>query len=185
MRLLPTPQPNSSTRQRSIGRRLHPAEKSDSREPVRVGLRKYRRRIQNFIVDVGSASGGRHTVSGWDSEIALDKPKQILSAARSKECASMIVAEELLKPISDESPCGEDLSYDPGLQELEALARGKEETQFSAAEPPDWKELAVSMFGAIRSIEGSARRNDSHGGFSGARWSARFSGELVADQRVA
>jgi len=53
----------------------------------------------------------------------------------------MIVAEELLAPISDESPCGEDLSYDPGLQELETLARGKEETQFSPAEPPDWKGL--------------------------------------------
>ena len=53
----------------------------------------------------------------------------------------MIVSEELLKPISDEFPCGEDLSYDPGFQELEALSRGKEETQFSAAEPPDWKSL--------------------------------------------
>ena len=53
----------------------------------------------------------------------------------------MIVAEELLKPISEEAPCGEDLSYDPGLQELETLARGKPETQFSAAEPPNWKEL--------------------------------------------
>jgi type VI secretion system protein ImpA len=55
----------------------------------------------------------------------------------------MIVAEELLQPISEESPCGEDLSYDPGLQELETLTRGKEETQFSAAEPPDWKALRV------------------------------------------
>ena len=53
----------------------------------------------------------------------------------------MIVAEELLKPITEEAPCGEDLSYDPSLQELETLARGKEETQFSAAEPPDWKKL--------------------------------------------
>jgi type VI secretion system protein ImpA len=53
----------------------------------------------------------------------------------------VFVSEELLKPISDESPCGEDLSYDPGFQELEALSRGKEETQFSPAEPPDWKSL--------------------------------------------
>ena len=53
----------------------------------------------------------------------------------------MIVAEELLEPISDEAPCGEDLSYDAGFQELETLARGKQETQFSAAEPPDWKAL--------------------------------------------
>jgi type VI secretion system protein ImpA len=53
----------------------------------------------------------------------------------------VIAAEELLKPISDEFPCGEDLSYDPGFQELESLSRGKEETQFSAAEPPDYKSL--------------------------------------------
>ena len=66
----------------------------------------------------------------------------------------MIVAEELLEAISDESPCGEDLSYDPGLQELETLARGKEETQFSAAEPPDWKGLLA------RSLELFARSKD-------------------------
>ncbi len=53
----------------------------------------------------------------------------------------MINAEELLKPIAEDAPCGEDLSYDVGLQELETMARGKEETQFSAAEPPDWKKL--------------------------------------------
>jgi type VI secretion system protein ImpA len=53
----------------------------------------------------------------------------------------MMVAEELLKPVSDEAPCGEDLSYDASFQALETMARGKPETQFSAAEPPDWKEL--------------------------------------------
>lgn len=66
----------------------------------------------------------------------------------------MIVAEELLKPISEEAPCGEDLSYDPGLQELETLARGKPETQFSAAEPPNWKELRT------RCLELFARSKD-------------------------
>ena len=53
----------------------------------------------------------------------------------------MSVAEELLRPISEEAPCGVDLSYDARLQELETLARGKPETQFSAAEPPDWKQI--------------------------------------------
>ena len=53
----------------------------------------------------------------------------------------MIAAEELLQPISGESPCGEDLSDDASLQELDAMARGKQETQFSAAEPPDWKQV--------------------------------------------
>ncbi len=121
-------------------RGVYSTEKGDSRQPIRVGLRKYRRRIQNFIVRSVSASGILHTPIKWDSEIALDKPKRILSAD-DRIITSMIVAEELLKPISDELPCGEDLSYDPGLQELETLARGKPETQFSAAEPPNWKEL--------------------------------------------
>lgn len=53
----------------------------------------------------------------------------------------MINADELLKPISDEKPCGEDVSYDQGFQELETLIRGKPETQFSPAEDPDWKLL--------------------------------------------
>jgi type VI secretion system protein ImpA len=53
----------------------------------------------------------------------------------------MIVAEELLKPISDQAPCGGDLSYDPSFQALETMVRGKPETQFSPAEPPDWKDL--------------------------------------------
>ena len=51
----------------------------------------------------------------------------------------MAVADELLKPISEDAPCGTDLSYDVRLQELDTLVRGKPETQFSAAEPPDWK----------------------------------------------
>ena len=53
----------------------------------------------------------------------------------------MISAEELLKPISDENPCGEDIYYDPSFQELEGLMKGKPETQFSAAEDPDWKAI--------------------------------------------
>jgi type VI secretion system protein ImpA len=53
----------------------------------------------------------------------------------------MISAEELLKPVSAEKTCGEDISYDPGFQELEVMMRGKPETQFSPAEDPDWKLL--------------------------------------------
>jgi type VI secretion system protein ImpA len=53
----------------------------------------------------------------------------------------MINTDELLKPISDEKPCGEDVSYDQGFQELEGMIRGKPETQFSPAEDPDWKQL--------------------------------------------
>jgi len=53
----------------------------------------------------------------------------------------MISTEELLKTVSAEEPCGPDLAYDPAYQQLESLVRGKPETQFSAAEDPDWKEL--------------------------------------------
>ncbi len=53
----------------------------------------------------------------------------------------MISAQELLRPVSEEKPCGDDLSYDPALQELDILMKGKEETQFSAAEEPNWKAL--------------------------------------------
>jgi type VI secretion system protein ImpA len=67
----------------------------------------------------------------------------------------MIVAEELLKPITDQAPCGEDLSYDASLQELETMARGKEETQFSSAEPPNWKKLqdrCLQLFGRSKDL---------------------------------
>src|SRR6266513_2658313 len=51
----------------------------------------------------------------------------------------MIEVEQLLKPISAEEPCGKNLSYDPGFLALDGLIAGKPETQFSAAEEPDWK----------------------------------------------
>jgi len=53
----------------------------------------------------------------------------------------MISVEDLAKPVSAEAPCGADLAYDPAFQQLETLVRGKPETQFSAAEDPDWKQL--------------------------------------------
>jgi type VI secretion system protein ImpA len=55
----------------------------------------------------------------------------------------MISAEELLKPISEANPCGEDLYYDPKFQELDTLILGKPENQFSnaPAEDPDWRKL--------------------------------------------
>ena len=67
----------------------------------------------------------------------------------------MINAEELLKPIPGEKPCGEDLSYDPGIQELETLMKGKPETQFSPAEEPDWKavrDLCVELWGRSKDL---------------------------------
>ncbi|MCB1714002.1 MAG: type VI secretion system protein TssA [Candidatus Competibacteraceae bacterium] len=52
---------------------------------------------------------------------------------------SDINLEHLLQPVSAEQPCGDDLEYDPEFQDMERAAQGKPETQFSEAEPPDWK----------------------------------------------
>jgi type VI secretion system protein ImpA len=53
----------------------------------------------------------------------------------------MINVDDLLKPVADDKPCGEDFTYEPPFQNLETLSRGKPETQFSQAEDPDWKEV--------------------------------------------
>jgi type VI secretion system protein ImpA len=57
----------------------------------------------------------------------------------------MINAEDLLKPISPDKPCGPDLGYDPAFDELETLLKGKPAVEIGAvkrpAEPPDWRTL--------------------------------------------
>lgn len=54
---------------------------------------------------------------------------------------AVVNVESLLKPLSEENPCGENLRWDRRYLEIERLAEGKEETQFSAAEEPDWREV--------------------------------------------
>ncbi len=53
--------------------------------------------------------------------------------------------EKLLLPVSDESPCGEDLEYDPSFMEIEQELEGKAEQQMGdsviEAEEPDWKKI--------------------------------------------
>lgn len=53
--------------------------------------------------------------------------------------------ESLLAPISPDSPCGEDLSYDPVYLELERLAQGTPEQQIGEkiveAQEPNWREV--------------------------------------------
>jgi type VI secretion system protein ImpA len=89
--------------------------------------------------------------------MVLDKqiPFPQHSARKPPTRATMISTEELLKPISDDQPCGADLSADLAFQELETLMRGKEETQFSAGEEPDWRALREScleLFGRTRDL---------------------------------
>ncbi len=66
-----------------------------------------------------------------------------------------ISLENLLSPVSADNPCGEDVSYDPGFQELDTLILGKPETQFSTGEPPDWKairERCVELLGRSKHL---------------------------------
>jgi len=68
----------------------------------------------------------------------------------------MINVDELLTPISDENPCGEDFTYHPSFLNLQTLSRGKPETQFSAAEEPQWKEVrdaAIEVLGKSKQLE--------------------------------
>jgi type VI secretion system protein ImpA len=47
-----------------------------------------------------------------------------------------------LEPLSEpDEPCGKNLEYDPDFLELSLAAQGKPETQFSAAEPPVWRDV--------------------------------------------
>ncbi|OMH38673.1 type VI secretion system protein TssA [Motiliproteus sp. MSK22-1] len=58
---------------------------------------------------------------------------------------SAIDVEALTQEISPESPCGDDLEYDPDFGELERTAQRKEEQQIGDmvvdAEEPDWKSV--------------------------------------------
>lgn len=53
--------------------------------------------------------------------------------------------EQLLAPLGDDSPCGDDLEYDPAFIALEEATRGKAEQQFGdtviAAQEPDWRDV--------------------------------------------
>lgn len=58
---------------------------------------------------------------------------------------SVLDVDQLLSPISDESPSGDDLEYEPEFGTLERAAQGKAEQVMGddvvAAEPPEWSEV--------------------------------------------
>jgi type VI secretion system protein ImpA len=66
------------------------------------------------------------------------------------------VVERFLSPLPDEAaPCGPDLEYDPAFLELNQAAAGKPETQWAAAEPPNWREVrtqAEALFERTRDL---------------------------------
>ena len=55
----------------------------------------------------------------------------------------MISLEQLLAPVSEDSPTGKDAFSSGVLLELESLIEGKPETQFSAAEEPNWRSVSA------------------------------------------
>lgn len=69
--------------------------------------------------------------------------------------ADTLDLDTLASALSEASPCGDDLVYDPQFIELEQAAQGKPETQFGPGEPPDWlrvEELAQALAGRTRDI---------------------------------
>jgi len=72
---------------------------------------------------------------------------------------SAIDVAALLEPVSEASPCGDDLEYDLGFGDLERARQGKPEQQFGdtviPAEEPDWrqvKKLSLDLFGRTRDL---------------------------------
>ena len=54
--------------------------------------------------------------------------------------------DKLLEPVSEDSPCGEDIEYEPEFGELERAAQGKPGHEMGdkkiAPEPPNWGEVS-------------------------------------------
>lgn len=72
---------------------------------------------------------------------------------------SVIEIEALLSDIAADTPCGEDLEYDPLFAEMEKLAQETPERQYGdtiiPAEPPDWrgvKKAALSLLERTRDL---------------------------------
>ena len=60
-----------------------------------------------------------------------------------------------LQPLPGDAPCGADLEYDNDFLALTQAVAGKPETQFAAAEAPDWRravELAARLFDRTRDL---------------------------------
>jgi type VI secretion system protein ImpA len=69
----------------------------------------------------------------------------------------------LLAPVSDDSPCGEDLEYDPEFGAMERASQGSEEQQFGdtivEAKPAEWKEVkskALNLFKRTKDLRVAA-----------------------------
>jgi len=50
-------------------------------------------------------------------------------------------ASQVLVPVAEDSPCGENPEYGEAFQRLEILLQGREESQFDVGEDPNWQEV--------------------------------------------
>ncbi len=66
---------------------------------------------------------------------------------------SVIDVEQFLSQIAADSPCGEDLEYDPAFMDMEKSAQGTPERQYGGtiipAEPPDWGSIKKAALGLL------------------------------------
>lgn len=67
---------------------------------------------------------------------------------------TVLPVEELLTPVSQAEPCGDDLSYDPAFSALETLAGGTPERHSGdtllPAQPPNWTEVHAAALALAR-----------------------------------
>ena len=58
-------------------------------------------------------------------------------------------AEDLIQPVSEDLPCGEDLEYDPAFQQMEVMMQETDEQEFGdtiiPGSGPDWKGVAEQV----------------------------------------
>jgi type VI secretion system protein ImpA len=71
--------------------------------------------------------------------------------------------EKLAQAVSEESPCGENLEYDPVFAAMERAAQGKPEQQYGdtvvPAEEPDWKEVrdqSLELLGRTKDLRAAS-----------------------------
>lgn len=72
---------------------------------------------------------------------------------------SVLDVESLLAPLTEDSPCGENLEYDGAFAEMERAVAGKPEQQFGETvvegEGPDWptvRRVALELFGRTKDL---------------------------------
>lgn len=104
----------------------------------------------------------------------------------------MIDVAKLLEPVSDESPCGEDLEYDEAFTELQLISQYKPEQQMGdaiiPAEEPVWRDVetkAASLFKRTKDLRVAAQLTKAlmhTGGFVGASQGFEVLRSLIEDR---